>query len=51
MRPRRTATIALLVLLVTLGVVRPARADLTAFVGNNASPSNRLVRGVAVGLS
>ena len=51
MRPGRTASIALLVLLVTLGVVRPARADLTAFVGNNASPSNRQVRGVAVGFS
>ena len=38
-------------LLMTLGAVRPARADLTAFVGNNASPSNRLVRGVAVGFS
>ena len=51
MRPGRTASIALLVLFVTLGVVRPARADLTAFVGNNASPSNRQVRGVAVGFS
>jgi hypothetical protein len=38
-------------LLITLGAVRPARADLTAFVGNNANPSNRLVRGGAVGFS
>ncbi len=51
MRPARTTSIALFMLLMTLGAVRPARADLTAFVGNNASPSNRLVRGGAVGFS
>ena len=34
-----------------LGSAAPADADLTAFVGANATPSNRPVRGFGVGLS
>ena len=30
---------------------RPARADVTAFIGANTSPANRQVRGFAAGLS
>ena len=36
---------------ILLGVTaRPARADATAFIGANATPSNRPVKGFAVGL-
>jgi len=32
-----------------LAVAAPARADITAFIGTNTTPDNRLARGVAVG--
>ncbi len=51
MRPGRTTSIAVSILVIALALVRPARADVTAFVGNNATPSNRLARGFAVGFS
>jgi len=34
-----------------LGAARPAAADATAFLGANLSPSNRVEKGVAVGVS
>ena len=39
------------VLAMILSAAAPANADLTAFVGTNATPSNRPVRGFGVGLS
>jgi len=51
MRPRRLASIVLCVLLVSLGGVGLAHADITAFVGNNATPSNRPARGLALGFT
>ncbi len=47
----RRVLVALSVLAVMLLVAAPAYADLTAFVGTNATPSNRPVRGFGVGLS
>lgn len=41
---RRAAIVALFVLFAS-----PARADITAFIGANTTPDNRLARGVAVG--
>lgn len=46
MRPLRLLSLALLVLAVC---ARPARADLTAFLGAQGSPSTRTTAGVAVG--
>lgn len=46
----RLACSALFVVCV-FGIARPASADLTAFVGANQTPSNRLTRGVALSLS
>ena len=40
-----------LLILVVCVLATPAYADLTAFVGVNATPSNRLVRGFAGGVS
>jgi hypothetical protein len=42
-------TRALLAVLLLGATVAPAAADLTAFIGSAASPSNRPLRGVAVG--
>jgi hypothetical protein len=42
-------TLILLALLLTIAT--PARADVTAFLGANVTPTNRPTRGVAVGLS
>ena len=39
------------VLAMILSAAAPANADLTAFVGTNATPSNRPVQGFGVGLS
>jgi hypothetical protein len=47
----RTLFVTLFVLTVTLGAAGQADADLTAFVGANVTPSNRPVRGVAIGMS
>ena len=44
---QRTLVLALLL----TGVAQPAFADLTAFVGANRTPTNRTVRGAAIGLS
>ncbi len=51
MRPGQAASIVLSVLVLSLGAARPADADLTAFVGSNATPANRPVRGLAVGFA
>jgi hypothetical protein len=45
----RALSIALLVAVMTTATVRPAHADLTAFVGTNVTPSNRTVKGFAAG--
>ena len=47
----RSVFVILCVLAVMLSAPAPADADLTAFVGANLTPSNRLVRGFAAGLS
>ena len=47
----RRVLVTLSVLAVWLCAAPPADADLTAFVGANATPSNRPVRGFGVGLS
>jgi hypothetical protein len=47
----RTLFATLLVLTVTLGAAERVDADITAFVGANVTPSNRPVRGVAIGMS
>jgi len=47
----RLFLITLALLVVMLCAAAPADADLTAFVGTNATPSNRQVRGFGVGLS
>ena len=47
----RAVLVSVSLLAVTLCVAAPADADLTAFVGANATPSNRPVRGFAAGLS
>lgn len=46
-RARRLAAFLLLTLLVS---VRPASADITAFLGATPTPENRLARGLAVGV-
>jgi hypothetical protein len=51
MRPGRVTSIVFCVLLVSLAGVGLAHADITAFVGNNATPSNRPVRGLALGFT
>ena len=38
-------------LIIVIGVAKPAAADLTAFVGSTQSLSDRTATGVAVGLS
>ena len=42
----RTSVLAL----VLLGVSTPAFADITAFIGTNSTPTNRAVKGFAVGI-
>jgi opacity protein-like surface antigen len=37
-------------LLLVLACARPARADLTGFIGANTTPANRPTRGVAIGM-
>jgi hypothetical protein len=37
--------------LLLLGAAAPARADLTAFLGSNTTPSARSAKGVAIGMS
>ena len=51
MRPRRLASLLLCVLLVSLSGAGLAHADITAFAGNNATPSNRPARGLALGFT
>jgi hypothetical protein len=46
---RRALVLGMCVLLLT-GWARPAAADATLFLGTNTTPSNRLVRGFAVGI-
>ena len=46
---KRLATV--LLTLFCWGLATPCYADLTAFIGANATPSNRAVRGFALGLS
>ena len=43
--------LTLIFVLLLSGMARPALADLTTFVGANRTPSNRTVRGTALGLS
>ena len=50
MRPIRTLVTAAAVILMLLVSSVPARADVTAFIGANTTPSNRPVKGFAVGL-
>jgi hypothetical protein len=50
MRPIRTLAIAAGVVVLSTLSPPPARADATAFIGSNATPSNRAVKGFAVGL-
>jgi len=40
---------ALLAFVLALAFAVPARADLTAFIGANTTPANRMVRGLSVG--
>jgi opacity protein-like surface antigen len=47
----RRVFVGLFVLVLLLCVAAPADADLTAFIGTNATPSNRPVKGFGVGLS
>ena len=47
----RTVWFTLAAAAIILCAAAPAQADLTAFVGTNGTPSNRPVRGFAVGLS
>ena len=47
----RHCLVTLSVLAALLGAATSAAADVTAFVGTNATPSNRPVRGFGVGLS
>ncbi|MEE2612367.1 MAG: hypothetical protein VX975_00950 [Acidobacteriota bacterium] len=47
----RSVFVILSVLAVMLCAAAPANADLTAFAGANATPSNRPVKGFAAGLS
>ena len=47
----RPAVAASIVLVILLGAAPVAHADLTLFAGTNVTPSNRPVRGFAVGLS
>jgi len=37
--------------LLLLAAAAPARADITAFLGSNSTPSGRAAKGVALGLS
>ena len=50
MRLTRTLGIAAMVLIVLAIAAAPARADATAFLGANTTPSNRPVKGFAVGM-
>jgi opacity protein-like surface antigen len=47
MRAVRASAVALLLV---VAYARPARADLTAFIGANTTPANRPTRGVALGM-
>lgn len=47
----RPVTVSLLLLGALLAGASRAEADLTAFLGSNTTPTNRPVRGVAVGMS
>ena len=49
--PPRPVTVSLLLLGVLLAGAPRAEADLTAFLGSNITPTNRPVRGLAVGMS
>jgi len=49
--PRRASIGAIVFAAVLLLTARPAFADLTAFVGVNTTPANRLTTGIAVGAS
>ena len=50
-RAFRVDVFTLCLLVISLGAATTADADLTAFVGTNATPSSRQVRGFGVGLS
>jgi hypothetical protein len=50
MRPTRSLAITTVLLAFLGGTARPALADATAFIGANTTPTNRPVRGFAVGL-
>lgn len=46
----RASRVAVLALLASVLFVRPASADLTAFLGLNATPDNHMAKGFAVGV-
>lgn len=46
----RTRIILTAVLAATLAAARPARADVTAFIGATTTPANRQARGAAIGV-
>lgn len=47
--PRFRIVLVVLVATALLAGAAPARADLTAFIGTNTTPANRLVKGFALG--
>jgi opacity protein-like surface antigen len=46
----RAARASVVALLLVVACARPARADLTGFIGANTTPANRPTRGVAIGM-
>jgi opacity protein-like surface antigen len=47
--PQKIGVLGGLCVVCVLGATAPARADITAFIGTNVTPDNRLARGFAVG--
>ena len=43
--------VVIVLVIAALGIAQPASADLTAFIGLTRSPSSRIARGVAIGMS
>jgi opacity protein-like surface antigen len=51
MRPTRAFSFMIMTTVLVIAAVRPALADATLFIGANTTPSSRMVKGFAVGLS
>jgi hypothetical protein len=51
MRPTRALSLMIMTTVLVIAAARPALADATLFIGTNTTPTNRTVKGFAIGLS